>query len=177
MKNIFLSIIALLPTCTTAQIAIGKTSVTNTSVSLEFGNDNKGFILPWITNTVSLPGVVNGTFVYDLTDHKVKVKYVSGWKDLSVTMGTTVDPLTSVDGVLLQNPLSENDNSKVSIGTTVSATPGILVLEDNNKAKILPKVTSPHLNIINPSPGMMVYDNTAKLLAVFNGNVWTFWKP
>ncbi|WP_279195775.1 hypothetical protein [Chryseobacterium indoltheticum] len=64
----------------------------------------------------------------------------------------------------------------VRIGTP-TATPGILVLEDTNKAMILPRVASPHLNIINPAPGMMVYDTTAKQLAVFNGTVWSFWKP
>ena len=56
-------------------------------------------------------------------------------------------------------------------------TPGILVLADTNKAMVLPKVASPHLNIVNPSPGMMVYDTTSKQLAVFNGTVWSFWKP
>ncbi|WP_435524785.1 hypothetical protein [Chryseobacterium indoltheticum] len=39
-------------------------------------------------------------------------------------------------------------------------------MEDTDKAMILPKVASPHLNIINPAPGMMVYDTTAKQLAV-----------
>ena len=31
--------------------------------------------------------------------------------------------------------------------------------------------------IIKPEPGTMVYDTNAKQLAVFNGTVWTFWKP
>lgn len=34
---------------------------------------------------------------------------------------------------------------------------------------ILPKVASPHLNIINPAPGVMVYDTTNKQLAVLMG--------
>ena len=53
----------------------------------------------------------------------------------------------------------------------------ILVLEDANKAMVLPTVPNPHVNIVNPEPGMMVYDTTAKQLAVFNGTVWSFWKP
>ena len=56
-------------------------------------------------------------------------------------------------------------------------TPGILVLADTDKAMVLPKVASPHLNIVNPAAGMMVYDTTSKQLAVFNGTVWSFWKP
>ncbi|GAB0155434.1 hypothetical protein CHRYSEOSP005_06950 [Chryseobacterium sp. Alg-005] len=176
MKNIFILIAALFFNSFSAQVAIGKTSVASPSVSLDFGTANRGMILPWVNSTGAVTGVVNGTMVYDLTDKKVKVKYASGWKDLSIdTTGTTVDPLTSVDGVTIQNAASETATAKTAIGTP-TATPGILVLEDTNKAMVLPKVASPHLNIINPAPGMMVYDTTAKLLAVFNGSVWTFWK-
>ena len=172
-KSIFLS------TCAFAQVAIGKASV-NPSVSLEFYDnaDNvRGIVLPWVDSTGGVTGAVNGTIVYDTSDKKVKVKYASGWKDLSVdATGTTVDPITNVDGLTLQNSLNDLDTAKVSIGTPTS-TPGILVLEDTNKAMVLPKVASPHLNIVKPSPGMMVYDTTKKQLAVFNGTVWSFWKP
>ena len=176
-KTIYILTILSTGILTQAQVAIGKNSVTNPSVSLEFGTENKGIILPWVTNSGAVAGAVNGTIAYDLSDHKVKVKYSAGWKDLSVdTTGTTVDPVTSVDGVVIQdNVATENTNAEVRIGTPTT-NPGILVLEDTNKAMILPKVASPHLNIINPAPGMMVYDTTAKQLAVFNGNVWSFWK-
>jgi len=156
------------------QVAIGKGSVSNSSVSLEFAeNENRGIILPWVTSVGAVTGVVDGSFVYDLSDHKVKVKYSGGWKDLSVDLtgatGTAVD---------IQTAATENTDAKVSIGTPTTAAPaaGILVLEDQTKAMVLPKVASPHLNIINPAPGMMVYDTTAKQLAVFNGTVWSFWK-
>lgn len=158
-----------------AQVAIGKEAVLNSSVSLEFGEtENRGMVLPWVTSTGAVAGAVDGTMVYDLSDHKVKVKYAGGWKDLSVDLtgvtGTAVD---------IQNAATENTDAKVSIGTPTTAAPaaGILVLEDQTKAMVLPKVASPHLNIINPAPGMMVYDTTAKQLAVFNGTVWSFWKP
>ncbi|MCD0454779.1 hypothetical protein LPB85_04880 [Chryseobacterium sp. LC2016-27] len=156
------------------QVAIGKGSVSNSSVSLEFAeNENRGMILPWVTSVGAVTGVVDGSFVYDLSDHKVKVKYSGGWKDLSVD-------LTGATGtaVQIQNDATENTNAKVSIGTPTTAAPaaGILVLEDQTKAMVLPRVASPHLNIVDPAPGMMVYDTTAKQLAVFNGTVWSFWK-
>ena len=177
MKNIIISMFTLFTTCAFAQVAIGKASVSSPSVSLEFGTGNKGILLPWVTGVSTVTGAVNGTLVYNTTDKKVYVKYASGWKDLSVdATGTTVDPITNVDGLTLQNSLDDLNTAKVSIGTPTS-TPGILVLEDTNKAMILPKVASPHLNIVNPSPGMMVYDTTSKQLAVFNGKVWSFWKP
>lgn len=176
MKNIFTILFALLSVSIFSQVAIGKASVASPSVSLDFGTGNRGMVLPWVTSTAAVTGVVNGTMVYDLTDKKVKVKYNAAWKDLSVnTQGTTVDPLTSVDGVLIQNSATENTLAKSAIGT-LTATPGILVLEDTTKAMVLPKVASPHLNIINPAPGMIVYDTFNKQLAVFNGSVWSFWK-
>ena len=177
MKNIIISMFTLFTTCAFAQVAIGKASVSSPSVSLEFGTGNKGILLPWVTGVSTVTGAVNGTLVYNTTDKKVYVKYASGWKDLSVdATGTTVDPITNVDGLTLQNSLDDLDTAKVSIGTPTS-TPGILVLEDTNKAMVLPQVASPHLTIINPAPGMMVYDTVKNQLAVFNGKVWSFWKP
>ena len=192
MKNIFITLSIFLSTCAFAQVAIGKASV-NPSVSLEFYDnaDNvRGIILPWvdgvsntapfITNSPITEIVVNGTLVYDTSDKKVKVKYATGWRDLSKdATGTTVDPITSIDGLSLQTPRNELAEAKVQIGGNpdTDTTPGILVLADTNKAMVLPKVASPHLNIVNPSPGMMVYDTISKQLAVFNGTVWSFWKP
>lgn len=173
MKKLIL-ILSLAPVLFSAQVAIGKNSVSSTSVSLEFydGNDNaKGMILPYVDDTTVVDdnSAVPGTLVYDTSDHKVKVKLASDWQDLSVdASGKAI--------TTLQDGLTDNPKAKVSIGTP-SAIPGILVLEDNNKAMILPKVASPHLKIINPSAGMMAYDTVSKQVAFFNGSVWTFWKP
>lgn len=178
MKNIKYIILLLLTyNMTSAQIAIGKESVSNTSVSLEFGSANRGMVLPWVTSIAAVSSVREGSLAYDLTDHKVKLKIAAGWKDMSGdTTGTTIDPLTNIDGVLIQEVATENTDAKASIGEPTSAS-GILVLEDTNKAMILPQVASPHLNIINPAPGMMVYDTTSNQLAFFNGKMWSFWKP
>ena len=180
MKNIVATLTLFFATAISAQVAIGKTSISSPAVSLEFydnADNTRGIILPWVTSTAAVTGAVNGTIVYNTADRKVYVKYASGWRDLSVdATGTTIDPINNVDGLTLQNSLNDLNTAKVSIGTPTS-TPGILVLEDTNKAMILPKVASPHLNIVNPTPGMMVYDTTKKLLAVFNGTVWSFWKP
>lgn len=175
MKNIIIIIAAFISGSLYSQVAIGKTALSSNSVSLEFGNANRGMILPWVTSTAGVTGVVNGTMVYDITDKKVKAKYAAGWKDFSInTTGTTVDPISGVDGLSIQNAANEITTAKAAIGT-LTATPGILVLEDNNKAMILPKTNLPHLNIINPAPGMMVYDTTNKHFAVYNGTYWSFW--
>lgn len=155
-----------------SQVAIGKTSVSNASVSLEFGSGNKGIILPWVTSAASVTGAVNGTIIYDVTDKKVKYQKSGSWFDLSVDTTGIVDTALQVSKV-------ELPGAKVVIGVGGSSdtTPGILVLKDTNKAMVLPKVANPHLNIINPAAGMMVYDTVNHQLAVFNGTAWSFWKP
>ena len=178
MKKSFIIIFSSLATCLFSQVAIGKPSVTNTSVSLEFGNvvgnanTQRGIILPWVTSTASVAGAVTGTIIFDASDKKVKYYKDTDtspiWFDLSVDTTGVVD--TS-----LQDSLTDRANAKVSIGTP-SSTPGILVLEDNNKAMILPLVDK-YSSVVNPSPGMMVYDLSNDMLCVFNGKVWSFWKP
>lgn len=175
MKNIVATLSLLFTTSLSAQVAIGKATVSSPAVSLEFydnADNTRGIILPWVTSTAAVTGAVNGTIVYNTADRKVYVKYASGWRDLSVDTTGTVT-------TTLQDALSDLDTAKVLIGgdPATDTTPGILVLADTNKAMVLPKVASPHVNIVNPSPGMMVYDTTKKQLAVFNGTVWSFWKP
>ena len=169
-KNIIISSFSLLSTLAFSQVAIGKSEVTNSSVSLEFESGNRGIILPWVDSEIAVTGAVAGTIIYDTTDKKVKVKKVaSGWKDLSVETG-------AVDKTL-QTSLTEKSTAKVAIGANgaTDTTPGILVLTDTDKAMILPKTT--YDAVVNPAAGMMIYDTTAKQLAVFNGTVWSFWKP
>lgn len=166
-----------------SQVAIGKDAITklsddvtpNPGISLEFGPDTtekKGIVLPWVTSAAAVTGAVNGTIIYDITDHKVKYKKAGTWFDLSVdTNGTAI--------TTLQDSKTELTNAKVAIGKdgATDTTPGILVLTDTDKAMILPKVAVPHLNIKNPAAGMLVYDTTNRQLAVFNGKNWSFWKP
>lgn len=177
-KTIILAITIMFSTYSQAQLAIGKDEVTNDFVSLEFAeNENRGLLLPWVDNESAVSSAELGTLIYDADEKKVKVKYADGWKDLSIKEGATIHPISGVDALDIQTPLTESSDAKVSIGEPNPNVDGILVLEDTDKAMVLPKVTAPHDNIINPTPGLMVYDPTAKEFAVFNGEDWTFWKP
>ncbi|MCW3160839.1 hypothetical protein [Chryseobacterium oryctis] len=124
-------------------------------------------MLPYIEDSSGI--TENGTVIFDVADKKVKYLKGGSWFDLSVD-GTGVVDLS------IQSSKTEKSEAKVSIGIPTSVD-GILVLEESNKAMILPKVASPHLNIVNPAPGMMVYDTIARQLAVYNGTVWSYWKP
>lgn len=187
MKTKYFSILSvMIASLSFAQVAIGKSNISNTSVSLEFGTGNKGIILPWANNStgVSLPasGNKSGTFILDVNDKKVKLSKNDGtWFDL--TVHNLEKPATG-GNIVINNALQTNaafpekTDAKTMIGgnPTTDSTPGILVLADTNKAMIPPLVTDPATNIKNPAPGMMVYDSAKKLLAVYNGTVWSYWR-
>lgn len=172
MKKVVLILSLCIFTPYFSQVAIGKASVSNTSVSLEFNNGNKGIILPWVTSAGAVTGAVDGTVIYDTTDRKVKYRKSGAWKDMSIDATGTVN-------TALQNAKTESAAAKVTIGgnSSTNATAGILVLADDNKAMVLPKMDRPHLNIVNPAAGTIAYDTANHQLAVFNGTVWSFWKP
>ncbi len=166
MKTIITVIAIFSASATYAQMAISKTKLPNASVSLDFASyEHKGMILPYVEDKSRI--VEPGTLIFDAQDKKVKYLKGTSWFDLTVDEEGVVD-------LSIQTNKSEVVGAKVSVGNP-TAVDGVLVLEDNNQAMILPGVENPHLNIINPSPGMMVYDTVNKLLAVYNGTVWTFW--
>lgn len=179
MKSILIAGGLLVSSVCFSQVAIGKTSVTNDQVSLEFGNsENRGLILPWVKPRPdgTIPNMVDGMIIFDPVKAEVKVVVDGAWQMLSAADPTgagTVPVDTS-----LQDTKTEVPSAMVRIGKTENTDlNGVLVLSDTDKAMILPKVASPHLNIIDPAPGLVVYDTTAHQVAVFNGQVWSFWGP
>lgn len=156
---------------TSAQTAIGKKTVENINVILDFKlNDNRGIILPWVSSENVVTNPVGGTLIFDSNDKKIKY-YRDGviprWEDLSINSGT-VD--TSI-----QSGFQETNN-KTIIGAKTSIASGVLVLEASDKAMVLPKSVSPHLNVSHPVSGTMVFDTESKMLCIFNGTEWSFWK-
>jgi hypothetical protein len=148
-----------------AQIAINKNSI-NSAAILDFpSGTNKGIILPIVA---TLPiNAVDGTILMDKNDLKIKVKQNGKWVDMS--------GIGSVAGVNF-NTSSENANASIILGSSNSTASGVLVLESNDKALILPKINSPHLNVKSPSPGMICYDTTSNSMAIFDGVSWSYWK-
>lgn len=177
MKNIiFTTVFSLVIINLKAQVAIGKVAITNASVILEFDNattNKKGIILSGVENvnnaiTTATPAANNGTFVFDRSDDRVKMYQNQTWVNLSDPGSETkITPNTSAEVV---------PNQGTIIGSATSSAKGVLVLEAPNKAMVLPWITNPHLNVLNPYPGMMCYDTTSRSLAVFDGTVWNYWK-
>lgn len=177
MKNIIIPVFTLLASSLSAQVILGDdegTAIDKTSVLLEFSKkESRGIILPYITTLPALP--TEGTIILDATNGtNAQVKYFNNteWITLSQDGG-------NVSTHLAQQPMNivEKAGAATIIGANSSNADGILVLESKNKAMVLPTVASTD-DVVNPSPGMMVYvSNTSdKLLAVFNGANWSFWK-
>ncbi|WP_228431919.1 hypothetical protein [Chryseobacterium shigense] len=151
-----------------AQVAIGKETVDGNSTLLDFNNtaaNTKGLILP-ATQGIPAGSPANGTFIFDTFDDQVKVYENNTWKALSdIGNGSAI----------VANTSDETGNGVV-MGTQAGSADGILVLESPDKAMILPKISSPHLNVKNPYPGMICYDTASKTFAVFDGTFWNYWK-
>lgn len=179
MKTFFSIILITASYLGFAQIIIGDnvgTATDTSSVLLDFAaNQDCGIILPWVTTLPTVSQVEEGTFILDASDPThAKVKFYNGsWVDLSSNYTADISSY-----IIDQPTANENPNAKVVIGADTSTAEGILVLESQTKAMILPMVESIY-DVMEPAPGMMVYtnDGTKKRLALFNGVSWTFWKP
>lgn len=150
------------------QVAVGKSSITNNSVLLEFddsASNAKGIILPSVSTVPSIP--VNGTFIFNTNTKKIEVYQNGNWMAL-----TDAGNITG----LYPNNSAEVASAGVIIGNKDTAPKGALVLESNNKALILPKIGNPHTTVGSPYPGMICYDTVSNSLAVFDGSVWSYWK-
>ena len=188
--NKFISILLVsISTTLFSQVRIGKstaTSLSNTSVLLEFGDTkDKGIVLPYI-ETVAADGTAlatGGTLIFDASangEYKIKVKNQNaGWRDLSIQSGYTAAVAASVKAPQA-NPLADKSTAKTIIGSGTSAADGILVLESTDKAMVLP-IVDDYKAIKNPSPGMLAFlkglTADEHRLIVFNGQKWTFWRP
>lgn len=172
MKNIYLISVLLFCLCANnlfSQVGIGTTTV-NTKAILEFGSEEKGIILPWVTSAGAVVSPSGGTLIFDSNDKKVKYfnSNTNSWIDMSITSG-------AVDTSIQDNYLEQSLRFKAIIGNTTTSKIGVLVLESADKALVLPKVDDVTLNFPNPEPGTIVYDSSRKKIAVYNGLVWAFW--
>lgn len=174
-KYLILFIICNISNLVLAQVSLGKNTANGTSTILDFYDnlDNtKGIILPAVDNTLNALAsdqtLNNGTFLFDKSDKKIKMFENNVWVDL-----TDEGSITQ----LLSQTLNENlEEQGVIIGNDTTNAKGILVLEEDKKALILPKIPNPHINVKSPYPGMMCYDTETLSLAIYDGKFWNFWK-
>ncbi|MFC3159477.1 hypothetical protein [Chryseobacterium arachidis] len=150
-----------------AQVGFEKTSVDGSGLVDFPSGTTKGIILPQVSNNTNMTTVAEGTFVFDGATSKVKYYNGTEWIELTGEAGSSRTLLAG----------GENSQSKgIIIGASDSpAEKGVLILESQDKAMILPKVIDPATNVKSPSAGMMCYDPVAKLVCFYNGTSWAFW--
>ena len=179
MRNTYQLIIImfalLLGADATAQVAIGKSTITNPSVLLEFGNEAKGIIVPQVS-AATIPA--GGTFIFNNSPGILAMTvYENGvWRDL------TSDSSTIPKTIGLAHTFSNNGATDITgingviIGSDTSTKKGVLVLESTEKALLLPQVSNPHITIEGAIAGTMVFDTASDTLAVYDGVYWSYWK-
>ena len=167
MKKIFCIIVLFAPIIIFSQVSIGKASVDGDGI-LDFENPAKGgIILPAVTSLPTGSAATNGTIIYDYNNGCIKIRQNNAWENLTPKIGNT----TSIN---LNTSLDIGNGAIIGANSTLAD--GVLVLESQTKALILPKMDRPHLNLVNPHPGTMCYDTYNKGLAVFDGSKWYFYK-
>lgn len=149
-----------------AQIAINKEKVDGDGLLDFAANTTNGILLPIVE--ILPDDAVGGTILMDKNDKILKMNTGAAWVQLS-------DP-GSITGVVFNTNNELPGKNRIIMGSHTSNAPGVLVLESLDKALILPKVATPHINVKSPFPGMICYDTTSKTLAIFDGLKWSYWK-
>ena len=185
MKNLFNIIICFFSINSFAQIIVGEfnnASANKTSVLLDFErSNNRGILLPAVNSTADI--TEKGTIVLDAstaTTAQFKIKKNNGWFNYSNNNGNAT-AITNNRPSIVDYP-----TAKLVLGAETSSIDGALILESSNKVMVLPIVKTVD-NIINPSPGMMVFVNKEtcldyntpcidQFLAFYNGTEWSFWE-
>ena len=163
-KSIIILATVLLPVLAVAQVAIGKTTVSNGSVLLEFGDDARGIRLTPVQDVTSgsFATPEGGTIAFDGATGSFK--YFDGvapaWSATDAG-GTTGGSPAGPDAT----------NLGAIIGSPTTTSKGVLVLESTNKALVLPKVSDVR-RILTPPTGLLVYDTFDKSVKVYNGVGW-----
>lgn len=168
MKSIVFIILILVSGLTAnAQMAIGKHQVDGSGI-VDFSTGGvSGIVLPWVTTIPTGTALTPGMLIYNAIEKKVMYHNGTAWVDLSINAGTV--------NLTEQNAIPEVAGGTV-VGALSSSVKGVLVLETTDKALILPKTRSPHLNIVKPMAGTICYDTNKKMMCVYNGSEWSFWK-
>lgn len=145
-----------------AQVAIGKSSVTNSSCLLEFGSEARGIRLPLVSNATAMTTSA-GCLVFDTATGSFRFYNGAVWNDPK-SGGTTGGA-----------PSGSDIGDGVIIGAnTTSATGGALILEATDKALVLPKVDDV-ARMQTPIRGLIVWDISRKQVAVYNGANWDYY--
>lgn len=149
-----------------SQLLIGKKS-SEGSILIDFAeNTTNGLILPHVEDVESMIDTTAGTIVFDSKSKKIKYFEGEFWVDMNSNEGSLSSEFKNIE-------IAEDQG--VIIGSETSNAKGVLILESNDKALVLPKIENPAKNVPSPYPGMICFDTISNNIYFFNGKVWEFW--
>ena len=162
MKNIIILAVLSMAGVFKGQVAIGKTSVTNSSVALEFGTDVRGIRLPVVTNAATMTAA-NGSLVFDGTSGSFRWYANNTWS--TATAG----------GQTGGAPTGADTGTGVIIGANSSSAAGALIIESSSRALVLPQAPLVDQRTITGVKGLALWDSALKAVVVYDGTKWNFY--
>ncbi|NML59385.1 hypothetical protein [Chryseobacterium cheonjiense] len=162
MKNIIILATLALAGWFHAQVAIGKTTLTNSSVALEFGTDVRGIRLPVVTDVSAMTGT-NGSMVFDAATGSFRFYANNVWS--TATAG----------GQTGGAPTGADTGNGVIIGANSSSATGALIIESSDKALVLPRAVLIDQRTITGVKGLAMWDSAMKAVVVYDGAKWNYY--
>ena len=145
-----------------AQVAIGKTTITNSSVALEFGSDARGICLPVVDDAEAITAT-NGSLVFDGATGSFRYYANNTWS--SATAG----------GQTGGAPAGADTAGGVIIGANSSSAKGALIIESSSRALVLPYLPLVEQRTITGVKGLVLWDSALKAVAVYDGTKWNYY--
>lgn len=168
MKNYIITLLLIFSNYNYSQIAIGKNTIDGSGI-IDFNLNTKGgIVLPYVSEIPAGTSAANGTLIVNAIDNNsisIQARQNNNWINLT-------DPI-SLPTLDINNNLDIGNG--IVIGNSSTTANGVLVLESNTKALILPKVTNIE-NYKNSPIGTIFYDLASKSLVIFDGNSWIYWR-
>ncbi|MDR6159062.1 hypothetical protein QF023_002867 [Chryseobacterium sp. SLBN-27] len=162
MKKIIILTALTLAGWVQSQVAIGKTTLTNSSVALEFGSDVRGIRLPLVTDATTMTGT-NGSMVFDAATGSFRFYANNVWS--AATSG----------GQTGGAPTGSDTGSGVIVGANSSSATGALIIESSNRALVLPQAILVGQRSITGVKGLAIWDPALKAVAVYDGVKWNYY--
>ncbi|MEC3875057.1 hypothetical protein [Chryseobacterium salviniae] len=161
MKNIIILALLSIAGVFKSQVAIGKSTVTNSSVGLEFGTEVRGIRLPLVTDASAM-AASNGSLVFDTATGSFRYYANNTWSTATAGGQTGGAPTGA-------------DTGGVIIGASSSSSTGALIIESSSRALVLPQAPLIDQRSLTGVKGLAVWDPAAKAVAVYDGVKWNFY--
>ena len=153
-----------------AQISFGTDKVRGNAL-MDFGPNVNGIVLPYNDITKN---PVPGTMKVNTETFQIQLFNGDDWFSFTDNVVSS----ENLENINIQKNNSPENESKQGIvigNETEENTEGVLIFNSKDQPIILPQISFPHLNVVDPPVGMMCYDPVNNSVAFFNGIDWYYY--